>query len=106
MPQIEDENYLVSGAVDEFAIDDQEALEDEPDELDGVQLLSAQAISKVKEYCNTEIKKGNSFDVLEIPQNATDEQKIAVFDEISIHKGVTMHLRNILNIINEIVKEN
>ncbi|HYG84586.1 MAG TPA: hypothetical protein VD907_06970 [Verrucomicrobiae bacterium] len=47
------------------------------------------------EYCDTEIAKHNSFDVLELPQNATPAQKIAAFDEMAIHKGVAMHLRNI-----------
>ena len=51
------------------------------------------------------INESESTVVLNLPANATPEQKIAVFDEIAIHKGVAMHLRNVEEIINNMVKE-
>lgn len=102
----EDDDYLISGAVDEFAIADEEALDDEDGEFDTEQVVNSGIIKEIQQYCTDEIASGNTFDILNIPQNATDEQKLAVFNEIAIHKGVTMHLRNIQTIITNKVKEN
>lgn len=106
MPPTEDNEYLVSSTVDEFAVADEEALDDdEVDELETDQVINASIIKEIQEYCATEVAKGNSFDVLNIPQNATDEQRLAVFNEMAIHKGVVMHLRNIQTIITNKIKE-
>ena len=100
-----EDDYLISDTVDEFAVADKEALDDEPDEFDTEQVVNVRTIQEILAYCDEEIAKSNSFDVLNIPQNATDEQKIAVFNELAIHKGVVMHLRNIKAIITDKARE-
>lgn len=59
----------------------------------------------VLQYCEKAILEHNTFDVLSLPQNATPEDKCAVFDEMFNHKGVVMHLRNIKNMIEDKVEE-
>ena len=82
------------------------AIEDVPTD-DGDAELSAEVklVKKIRAYLKKAINESSSFDVLNLPANATPEQKIAVFDEIAIHKGVAMHLRNVEEIINNMVKE-
>lgn len=50
-----------------------------------------------------EIQK--SFDSIHLPQNATPEQKIAVFDEMAIHKGLAVHLEKYKLMIDNKIKE-
>ena len=47
----------------------------------------------------------SSFDSIALPLNATPEQKIAVFDEMAIHKGLAMRLIDYKNIIGDKLKE-
>lgn len=52
-----------------------------------------------------DIETQKSFDSVNLPQNATMEQKIAVFDEIAIHKGLAMHLDNYKTMLQNKIKE-
>lgn len=96
MAQTEDIPY----EVDEFALEDT-TLESDPED----QTAETTLIRKIRSYLKTEIQKSTTFDVINLPANATPEQKIAAFDEMAIHKGVAMHLRNVQQIINDMVKE-
>lgn len=82
------------------------AIEDTPTD-NGEAEISAEAklVKKIRAYLKSAIAESKSVDALNLPANATPEQKIAAFDEIAIHKGVAMHLRNIEEIINNMVKE-
>lgn len=60
---------------------------------------------KVQKYLEQQIERSLSIDALSLPHNATDEEKVAAFNEIAIHKGVAMHLRNIKSTIDNKVKE-
>lgn len=103
----EDEDYLISDEVDDFAYEDENA-DDAGLGLVGDEELSAETkvIQEIREYLKTAIKEHNTFDVIELQNNATPEQKIAAFDMMAIHKGLIMHLRNVQTIINNKVKEN
>jgi hypothetical protein len=96
MAQNEDIPYNVSDHAIEDVVTD-----------DGDAELSAEVklVKKIRAYLKKAIGKSESTTVLNLPTNATPEQKIAVFDEIAIHKGVAMHLRNVEEIINNMVKE-
>lgn len=101
----EDEDYLISGEVDDFAFEDENSptagITEEED-----QTAETKVIQEIRKYLKENIAAHNSFDVLNIPQNAKPEDKIAVFDEMFNHKGVVHHLRQIENIINSKVREN
>ena len=96
MAQNEDIPYNVS----DHAIEDAQT-----DDSDAELSAEARLVKKIRAYLKKAINESSSFDVLNLPANATPEQKIAVFDEIAIHKGVAMHLRNVEEIINNMVKE-
>lgn len=82
------------------------AIEDAPTDTTEAELSAEnRLVKRIRAYLKGAISESKSFDVLQLPANATPEQKIAVFDEIAIHKGVAMHLRNIEEIINNMVKE-
>jgi hypothetical protein len=100
----EDEDYLISGEVDDFAIEDENA--DEAGVGDEDQTAETKVIQEIRTYLKTAIAEHNTFDVIELQNNATPEQKIAAFDMMAIHKGLIMHLRNVQTIINNKVKEN
>lgn len=87
----------------DFAIDDSEdSVSDEDKKLSPRNAL----VKALRAYTKKAIIDHNSFDVLNIPQNATPEEKCAVFDEMFNHKGLVAHLRQIDEIINNFVKEN
>lgn len=96
MAQNEDIPYNVS----DHAIEDAQT-----DTSDAEISAESKLVKKIRAYLKDAIADSNSFDVLQLPANATPEQKIAVFDEIAIHKGVAMHLRNVEEIIINMVKE-
>ena len=96
MAQNEDIPYNVS----DHAIEDAQ-IEDNDAELSA----EVKLVKKIRAYLKKAIIESESTNVLNLPANATPEQKIAVFDEIAIHKGVAMHLRNVEEIINNMVKE-
>lgn len=98
MAQTEDIEY---NSVDEFAIADEEKEADEEEQTTDTQMIKA-----VRKYLREEIIKSNTLDVLNLPQNATVSDKIAAYNEAAIHKGLVMHLRNLQQEINNIIKEN
>lgn len=82
------------------------AIEDAPTDTSEAELSAeSKLVKKIRAYLKGAINESESTVVLNLPTNATPEQKIAVFDEIAIHKGVAMHLRNVEEIINNMVKE-
>ena len=99
-----DEDYLISGEVDDFAIEDD--ISDDAGILDEEQSAETKVIQEIRTYLKTAIEEHNTFDVIELSNNATPEQKIAAFDMMAIHKGLIMHLRNVQTIINNKVREN
>lgn len=52
-----------------------------------------------------DIQLHTGFDSLNLPANATPEQKIAAFDEMAIHKGLVLHLRKYKIMIDNKIKE-
>lgn len=99
MSQTEDTPY---SHIDDFAIED----EDITTAVDEDQTAETLLIKEIRKYLKENIAIHNTFDVLNLPQNATPEEKCAVFDEMFNHKGVVHHLRQIELIINDKVKEN
>lgn len=97
----EEPNEDVNYEVDSFAIED---LPDTSDELEGISPESA-LVQELRAYLDKALAEHNSFDVLHIPQNATPEDKVAVFDEMFNHKGMVHHIRQLQQIINNRVKE-
>lgn len=101
--QIEDEDYLVSSAVDDFAIADEDALDnpdlDEDDELET--LVTTQAVNEVKTYLVEAIKEQDSIDQIDLTEGA----KMTPTQQIAVHKLVKQHLINIQTIIVNKVKE-
>lgn len=81
--------------IDDFAIEDPDTAQQVSQENN-----ESRKVAEIKRYIKAAILEHNSFDVLNLPANAKPEEKMAVFDEIAIHKGVAMHLRNIEAIIN------
>lgn len=98
MPQTEDIDY----SVDSFAIED--SIVDKPD--DSVQVANGSAIKEIDDYLEKAIVEHNTFDVLNLPTNPTEKEKLAAFNMMAIHKGLVMHLRRIKSIIKEIAEEN
>lgn len=107
--QTEDDPYLVSAVVDEFAVADEEALDAADDDTSDLAetgvVVNQSIIDEIMDYCKTAIEESNSFDVLQLPTNATDEQKLAVYDEMFRYKGIVHHLRQIQTIITNKVEE-
>lgn len=92
----------ITGDIDSFAIDDSDdSMTDTED-----QTVETVLIREIRNYCKKAIAEHNTFDVLHLPQNASPEEKCAVFDEMFNHKGLVHHLRQIQQIINNKVKEN
>lgn len=88
--------------IDQFAIEDESTIAVAEED----QTAETKVIQEIRDYLKAEIYAQNSFDSVNLPANAKPEDKIAVFDEIAIHKGLAMHLRNVLEIINNKVREN
>ena len=101
--QIEDEEYLVSNAVDDFAIADEDALDNpDPDEDEVETLVTTQAVNEVKTYLSEAIKEQDSIDQIDLTEGA----KMTPTQQIAVHKLVKQHLINIQTIIINKVKEN
>lgn len=99
--QIEDEDYLVSSAVDDFAVADEDALDNpDPDEVET--LVTTQAVNEVKQYLSEAIKEQDSIDQIDLTEGA----KMTPTQQIAVHKLVKQHLINIQTIIVNKVKEN
>ena len=100
--QIEDEDYLVSSAVDDFAIADEDALDNpDPDEDEVETLVTTQAVNEVKQYLSEAIKEQDSIDQIDLTEGA----KMTPTQQIAVHKLVKQHLINIQTIIVNKVKE-
>lgn len=100
----EDENYLVSTAVDEFAVADEDALDSVDEDLDGDEIeqnVSALAINEVKTYLSEAIKEQDSIDQIDLTEGA----KMTPTQQIAVHKLVKQHLINIQTIIVNTVRE-
>lgn len=93
----------ISGDIDPFAMADDQ---DDPANTDEEQTVETVLIQEIRKYLKEEIAKSNTLDVMDLPKNATNAEKIAAFNEAAIHKGLVFHLRNVQNIINNKVKEN
>lgn len=101
--QIEDEDYLVSTAVDDFAIADEDALDNpDPDEDELETLVTTQAVNEVKQYLSEAIKEHDSIDQIDLTEGA----KMTPTQQIAVHKLVKQHLINMQTIIVNKVKEN
>lgn len=101
--QIEDEDYLVSSAVDDFAVADEDALDNpDPDEDEVETLVTTQAVNEVKQYLSEAIKEQDSIDQIDLTEGA----KMTPTQQIAVHKLVKQHLINIQTIIVNKVKEN
>lgn len=101
--QIEDEDYLVSSAVDDFAVADEDALDNpDPDDDEVETLVTTQAVNEVKQYLSEAIKEQDSIDQIDLTEGA----KMTPTQQIAVHKLVKQHLINIQTIIVNKVKEN
>ncbi len=101
----EDENYLVSTAVDEFAVADEYALDSIDEDLDDDEIeqnVSALAINDVKTYLKEAIAEQDSIDQIDLTEGA----KMTPTQQIAVHKLVKQHLINVQTIIINKVKEN
>jgi hypothetical protein len=96
------EDIAYDAPIDEFAFEDEATIGVAEEE----QTVETKLTQEILAYCDKAIGEHNSFDVLNIPQNATHEQKIAVFDEMFNHKGLVHHLRQIQAMIKTKVREN
>lgn len=85
--------------VDEFAT------EDEPTNTPDVDQANKSVLVEVSEELEFDIAENNSFTVINVPANATPEQKIAAFDDIAIHKGLALHLKKYKIMIDTKIKE-
>jgi hypothetical protein len=103
-PIEEDENYLVSTSVDEFAVADEDALDSVDEDLDDDELeqsVSALAINDVKTYLKEAIAEQDSIDQIDLTEGA----KMTPTQQIAVHKLVKQHLINVQTIIINKVKE-
>ena len=98
-----DEDYLISSAVDDFAIADEDALDNpENEDFDETeQVINSQTISEIKTYLKEAIAEHDSIDQIDIQENA----KLDLRQQIALHKLVKQHLVNIQNIIISKAKE-
>lgn len=83
----------ITGDVDSFAIPDEEPRTPDPDKR------RKSILVQVSKELDRDIATHNSFESLQLPANATPEQKIALYDEIAIHKGLALHLQKYKSLI-------
>lgn len=86
--------------VDEFATPDKET----PKGADVDQPNKSVLVELSKELKH-DIAENNSFSVINLPANATPEQKIGAFDEMAIHKGLALYLTKYKLMIDNKLKE-
>jgi len=89
----------ITGDVDPFAI------EDEPDRTPDPDQAKKSVLEAVVKELEEDIAVHSSFDVINLPANATPEQKVGAYDEIAIHKGLALHLKKYKIMINNKLKE-
>ena len=87
--------------IDDMAISEEEDKRPDPDS--GRKRKSV--LKKLSEELQHDIDTNNSFDVLNLPASATPEEKIAIFDQIAIHKGLALHLKKYKVMIDNKLKE-
>lgn len=85
--------------VDDFATPDPDDKRPDPDER------RKSVLKEVSEELERDIAENNSFDVIQLPANATPEQKIGAFDDMAIHKGVALYLKKYQTMIDNKLKE-
>lgn len=86
--------------VDEFATPDKET----PKGAD-VDQPNKSVLVEISKEMKRDIAVNKSFDVINLPANATPEQKIAAFDDMAIHKGLALHLAKYKVMIDNKIKE-
>jgi hypothetical protein len=89
----------ITGDVDSFAIPEEEPRTPDPDKR------RKSILVQVSKELQHDIDTHNSFDSLQLPANATPEQKVALYDEIAIHKGLALHLKKYKSLIDGKLKE-
>lgn len=95
MAQTEDIPYEVS----DFATPEPEKKTDDIDQPNKSVLV------ELVEELEKDIAANKSFDVINLPANATPEQKVAAFDDMAIHKGLALHLQKYKLMIEGKIKE-
>lgn len=94
----EDEDYLVSTAVDEFAIADEDALDNpDADHEDTDQVINTQLFADISKYLDEAILEHNSNDIIDL----TEAAKMTPTQQIAMHKCVVQHLRAIRQTIKD-----
>lgn len=93
------ENEDIDYRVNDFAVAEPERAVTTDDDSANNTLI------RLRKDIEADIREHNSFDVLNLPANATDEQKIAVFNEIAIHKGLALKLQAYKETITNAIKE-
>jgi len=96
----EDEDYLISGEVDDFAIEDDAS--DNAGVADEDQTAETKLIQEIRKYLKENIATHNSFDAI-IPEA---EGVMTTQQQVQMHKIVVIHLRQIEQVINTKVREN
>lgn len=81
------------------------ATPDDDNKATDVDQPNKSVLKEISEDMAEDIKNHEGFDVINLPANATPEQKIAVFDEIAIHKGLAMNLRKYKAKLDDKIKE-
>lgn len=89
----------ITGDVDSFAIPEDEPRTPDPDKR------RKSILVKVSKELQRDIDTHNSFESLQLPANAKPEEKIALYDEIAIHKGLALHLKKYKSLIDGKLKE-
>ena len=99
IPQ-EDDDLLISGEVDPFALEDD--VSDDAGVAEEEQTVETKLIQELRKYLDEAESEHNSFDIIDL----TEAAKMTPTQQIAVHKCVVQHLRNIRNTINTKVREN
>lgn len=99
IPQ-EDDDLLISGEIDNFAIEDD--ISDDAGVAEEEQTVETKLIQELRKYLDEAESEHNSFDIIDL----TEAAKMTATQQIAVHKCVVQHLRNIRNTINTKVREN
>lgn len=86
-------------AVSNFAIPEPEDRTPDPDQV------KKSVLVKVADSLADDIAFYSNFESLELPNNATREEKIAAYDTIAIYKGLSLHLKKYKTMIDNKLKE-
>jgi len=86
-----------------YIVGDHAILEDKPP-VD-VDQPNKPILTELLEEIEADIAYNQSFEAIDIPANATPEQKIAAFDDMAIHKGLAIYLGKYKVMIENKIKE-